>query len=259
MTTEHSFDYPVLSNEPSSRERADKIYLVTHADLSVGYQITQTAHVIAELAVAYPEHFNAWHGVSQSIIVLQERNSEALTELYIKARRESLTVQAFREPDLGDEITAIAFLPSKETVGLLSNLPLAGRNVNDSKDKKASENFLKKVSFAIQDSPEFRHGQLLRECYYAFIDHLSNKVDLHQHPSWRSIPMYSDEDKKNLLAQQPHPWVIDRGLTFFFTPEESRQPYSHDPRITSVMNEPHSLPGWNNIMSAFNNRKESLS
>lgn len=227
---------------------------MTHANLTVGHQITQTAHVIAELAVAHPEHFSKWHNLSQSIIVLQTPSSESLFELYVRAQSESLTVEEFREPDLGDEITALAFLPHENNVRFLANLPLAGKRL-PSDDLKTSENALRRISLRIQDSPEFQQGRYLRECYFAFTDHLRGLIDLREY-GW-DVPDYSEHERQELLDNQPAPWVADRALTFFFAEPEDRKPYLHDQRITTFMEQPQETLGWEIVMSAFTSKESA--
>lgn len=193
--------------------------------------------------------------MSQSIIVLQTPDSESLTELYVNAKQAHLTVEAFREPDLGDEITALAFLPCAQNVRFLASLPLAGKRLPED-SVKSYESMLKRISLQIQDSEAFKRGRLLRECYFAFVDHLHGHVNLHGYNSW-DLPEYSDEERQHLLAQQPHPWVMDRALTFFFADGKDRQPYAHDERITSLFHQPESVSGFDLVMSNFA-RKVSL-
>lgn len=227
---------------------------MTHTNLTVGHQITQTAHVIAELAVAHPEHFSKWHNLSQSIIVLQTPSSESLFELYVRAQDASLTVEAFREPDLGDEITALAFLPHAENVRFLANLPLAGKHL-PSEDLKTEENALRRISLRIQDTPEYQQGRYLRECYFAYLDHLKGKIDLREY-GW-DIPSYSDAERQELLSQQPASWVADRALTFFFADSKDRKPYAHDQRITTLFDQPQTIAGWEVVMSTFTSKEIS--
>lgn len=247
-------NYPVLKAQPSSTERSDKIYLVTHAELTVGHQITQTAHVIAELAVAHPEHFSKWHNLSQSIIVLQTPCSESLFELYVRAQDAMLAVEAFREPDLGDEITALAFLPHADNVRFLANLSLAGKRL-PSDDLKASENTLRRISLRIQDTFEFQQGRYLRECYFAFIDHLKGRINLREY-GW-DIPEYSGHERQELLATQPASWVVDRALTFFFADRKDLTSYYDDQRILTLLDQPQTIAGWEVVMSAFTSKEST--
>lgn len=97
--------------------------------MTPGYQIPQTAHALADAARAHPERFARWHEESNYLIVLATESAVALSELYSRAlTNPNLILVPFYEPDLGDELTAIAFLPSKETARFLANLPLAGRS-----------------------------------------------------------------------------------------------------------------------------------
>lgn len=55
-------------------------------------------------------------------------NSEALEDLYASASRQGLEAIDFREPDLDDELTAIAFVPHASVKPFLAYLKLAGTN-----------------------------------------------------------------------------------------------------------------------------------
>lgn len=206
--------------------RAQKIYLVTHSGLTQGHQITQTAHVIAELAVAHPEQFSHWHGVSQSIIVLSAPSSRALYELYVQSLSSpDLSVVPFREPDLGDEITALAFLPSERTVHFLANLPLAGKT-SATPEEAAHERRLKRESLRVQDSQEFRNGQTLRDAY---------------------LQTYATACLDGSVRPQTPTWDQDRAMTFAFLDDMSyerayQDPHELDAWLEEVLSTRHNVP-----------------
>lgn len=50
-----------------------------------------------------------------------------LEKLSDRASALQLDVIAFREPDLGDQLTSLAFVPHSENRRFLARLPLAGR------------------------------------------------------------------------------------------------------------------------------------
>jgi peptidyl-tRNA hydrolase len=112
----------------------DKLYLVTHAGLSAGYQIAQVAHVVADYIMTHPEAAKNWHTISNYIIVLEVDDQESLLDLHEEARNASLQVVAFQEPDLNFETTALAFSPSEQTTAFLRHLRLAGRKKNPQQD-----------------------------------------------------------------------------------------------------------------------------
>lgn len=103
------------------------MYVVVHGELTHGQQLAQSAHAVADVAVKFPQRFRDWHTSSQYIVVLQTQDSSALEKLLHRAYEKDIEVAAFREPDLGDELTSLAFPPCCHVGTLLANLPLAGR------------------------------------------------------------------------------------------------------------------------------------
>ena len=77
-----------------------------------------------ELAVRQPEQVRRWHDESNNLVVLSVADEGELT-LLASRHPDAIT---FTEPDLGGELTAIAFTPGGAPESL-SNLPLAGREV----------------------------------------------------------------------------------------------------------------------------------
>lgn len=59
-------------------------------------------------------------------MALTARDRHHLEELGGRARAHGLRAVAFREPDLGDELTALAFVPHEQNRPFLRKLPLAG-------------------------------------------------------------------------------------------------------------------------------------
>lgn len=194
------------------------MYLVTHGNLSAGYQVAQVAHVVAEYVLNRPESAKTWHHLSNSLIVLEAKDAEALSELQEKAKSRSIDVQEFREPDLGDEITALAFAPGKATKKLLSNLPLAGKNLHNQHKLHEREHKLRCMSFAMMDCEQtkgqnvLQHGRSVREHYFMLLGHLAGNVDLSQTSNWK-LPEWVDTYREQILASLPPRYVMDRYLT----------------------------------------------
>lgn len=98
----------------------DRLYVVTRADMPPGDQGTQSIHAASSFAVDYPELHRTWHLNGKNLIWLAAPDEAALRALF-----DHLTVEKsyFAEPDMGDELTAVAF--SGAARKLVSSLPKA--------------------------------------------------------------------------------------------------------------------------------------
>lgn len=103
----------------------DKLFLVVRRDLPVPQQAVQAAHALQELNMNYPESAGSWHRVSNHLALLDVPDERALADLLRKAARQGVPVCGFREPDRGDELTAIALAPCPAAKRLCRGLPLA--------------------------------------------------------------------------------------------------------------------------------------
>jgi peptidyl-tRNA hydrolase len=208
----------VIPAEPVSELREDKLYLVTHAHLSAGYQTAQIAHAVADFIQTNPEIANKWHTISNSLIVLEAEDAVGLSAIQDEATRRGIVTTGFREPDLGDELTAVAFAPGEATRKLLSNLPCAGKKLHNQAALKEREHKLRKMAFAMMacDQTEgqnvLQHGRSVREHYFALLDHLSGRIDLTNAPNWR-IPEWVNKYADQIVATLPSRFVMDRYLT----------------------------------------------
>lgn len=99
--------------------------LITRRDLKIGYQCVQPAHALAEFAVKYPRCFKKWQTVYQNLVVLSVQDEAELEALSQKFGEQNLKYVLFREPDVNNQITAIAVQPHIKTYKLTSSLPLA--------------------------------------------------------------------------------------------------------------------------------------
>ena len=107
---------------------ADKLYVVTRADLPPGSQAVQSMHASRQYAHEHPEIERRWFEESNHLCMLSVRDERALEALIQKAARTGVTFAVFREPDLGDSITAAAFEPGARGQRLCSGLQLALRS-----------------------------------------------------------------------------------------------------------------------------------
>lgn len=215
---EENYTYPVIPPEPASSLHEDKIYLVTHSGLSAGYQAAQTVHAMADFVMNHPESAKKWHTLSNSIIILEAPDAQALSTLQQKAINRGIVVQEFREPDLGDEITALAFEPGPKVRKLLSNYPLAGKNLHNQKALHDNEHALRTMSFAMMDCEQtkgqnvLQHGRSVREHYFALLEHLEGKRNLNDTTNW-VIPEWLDQYAGKILPLLPDRYIMDRYLT----------------------------------------------
>lgn len=93
--------------------------------MSPGYQSVQPSHALAQFAVEHHDIFIDWQRNHKNLIVLVTDSEDTLTDLWIKARSLGISVSGFLEPDVGNQLTAIALEPSPLTYKLTGNLPLA--------------------------------------------------------------------------------------------------------------------------------------
>lgn len=104
------------------------MYIITRADISLGYQGVQSIHAAIQFAMEHPETNKDWFTNSNYLGFLSVANEYELHQLIEKALLYGIKISIFREPDIGDQITAIALAPGSKSKKLCSNLPLALRN-----------------------------------------------------------------------------------------------------------------------------------
>ena len=94
--------------------------------MSPGLQMAQTCHALAQFMLDHPEQANAWN--NNIIVCLSTADENQLNNLLKKLGMHDIRASSFLEPDIGYELTAIAFEGSDKTNKLTSNLPLALKN-----------------------------------------------------------------------------------------------------------------------------------
>jgi hypothetical protein len=96
---------------------------VTRRDLPPETQACQLAHAALDFAVAYPHLVGDWHAASNTLVALAVPDELSLGWLCDDAATAGLRIVRFREPDLGDALTAAAIEPAGRR--LVRRLPLA--------------------------------------------------------------------------------------------------------------------------------------
>jgi hypothetical protein len=85
----------------------------------------QSIHALREFIKDHPETDYEWYMNSNYLGWLSVKNEHDLINLMHRASDKGVKVSAFREPDIGNEVTAIALEPSPISKKLCANLPLA--------------------------------------------------------------------------------------------------------------------------------------
>lgn len=103
----------------------DKLYLVTRRDIAPGYQAVQSCHAMRQFTADHPQRDNEWYANSNHLALLSVEDEVELMRLITNAKDHGLMWSAFREPDVGGQITAIAIECHPKTIELCKTLPLA--------------------------------------------------------------------------------------------------------------------------------------
>ncbi len=93
--------------------------------MSAGYQMTQSLHALADFTQQYPQQTKEWAETSNSLVVLSVKDENELTQFIHKLSQFNIKYSAFREPDIDNQLTAIAIEPCDAARKLCSNFPLA--------------------------------------------------------------------------------------------------------------------------------------
>lgn len=109
--------------------RYEKLYIITRRDLTPGLQCAQVAHAAFQFAYEHRPLAAQWLQESNFVVILSVENEIALTEFGKHIESHHIPVTWFTEPDIEDQVTAIALAPSPKTVELCADLPLAMREL----------------------------------------------------------------------------------------------------------------------------------
>lgn len=88
-----------------------KLYLVVRADLPPAQQAVQAAHALQAFNLCHPSTTARWVAESNTLALLEVDDEAALCELACRADFFGVECAQFREPDLGDSLTALALSP----------------------------------------------------------------------------------------------------------------------------------------------------
>lgn len=106
-----------------------KLYVVVRGDLKPGLMLAQSCHAAVGFRHEHEDVAKQWIEESNYIVVLSVKNEDELYSLICKAKTLNIKVSIFREPDINNEITAIALAPGEKTKEICSKLKLALRDI----------------------------------------------------------------------------------------------------------------------------------
>lgn len=106
----------------------DRLYIAVRADLPAGLQAAQAAHAAFQFFHEYPVIAGRWFVTSNYLIIVSVPDENALAALAVHASILTTLTATVREPDINDEITAVALAPTPAARRLCSQLPLALRD-----------------------------------------------------------------------------------------------------------------------------------
>lgn len=100
-----------------------KIYVALWIGLTPGQRVAQAIHAAAEFVLRHPEAARAWNASTNKVVSVA-LSDEGLDRLLFDL--EGMEHATFREPDLGDRLTAVAFTSEDSSVPrVVRRAPLA--------------------------------------------------------------------------------------------------------------------------------------
>ena len=106
-----------------------KLRVVTRRDLPISYQAVQSGHAAIDFQHQHPVEAKEWQTQSNYLAFLTVNDEAELIKLISKAILSGIKHTIFREPDIDNQITAVAFEPSDLARKLTSSCPLLGKEV----------------------------------------------------------------------------------------------------------------------------------
>lgn len=107
-----------------------KLVTITREDLTNGQQSVQSCHAAIDFIFQHPSRASPWHEESNYLVQLVAKDEQHLLKIIASCQMRMIDYTIFREPDLNNEITAIALEPSIATQKITSSLPLLFKSKN---------------------------------------------------------------------------------------------------------------------------------
>ena len=96
-----------------------KLYILVRNDLRSNYQAVQAGHAVAEFMMEYPGLWN-----NETLIYLKIKDEDEAKTWNVRFAEWGAAQVPFSEPDMENEITAVAVLSTPEVDMLMSKMKL---------------------------------------------------------------------------------------------------------------------------------------
>ena len=90
----------------------EKMYVLLRKDLDPVYRMVQGTHAVAEFILRHPDCAAEWN--NGYLIFTETNNQSSLSDWCYRLTVANIDHEQFYEPDLGHELTAVAFLATEE-------------------------------------------------------------------------------------------------------------------------------------------------
>lgn len=99
-----------------------RLYIIGRADLAPGLRAAQAGHAAFAFALEHPHLTKRWG--NSYLILLEAEDLRSLQRFLAHTKLAGLTTSEWHEPDLDDQLTAVAIAPSEASKILCSEYPL---------------------------------------------------------------------------------------------------------------------------------------
>lgn len=108
-----------------------KLIVISRRDLNIpGIQAAQSTHAAIQFIIDHPDISKEWHTKSNYLVLLSVKDENELYSFINKFNDCNILFSKFYEPDLNNQLTAIAIEPSDNAKRIVSNLPLLLKEYN---------------------------------------------------------------------------------------------------------------------------------
>lgn len=179
--------------------------MITRSDLAPGTQCAQAIHAAIDYGLKNPEMLKEWHDISNHVGILAAKNERDLVELIGRLKKKGIDYAEFREPDLGDCITAVALEPTEKSRKAVSSFPLAMK-VPACQETFDRESSIRRLVIKMDDCPQTEtqsvldHGLSVRNYALELYDYIYFDGKLTKQwriPEW--LEHYREEFQTQLL------------------------------------------------------------
>lgn len=165
-----------------------------------------------EFAATFPVEWREWYRTSNSIICLNTPNELELIKFSLKLKEKGIHFVEFREPDIGNELTAIAISPGPDVKKACSELPLAGKKVNEGAQVRLKKKFnVVEAMEVTQQTPNqnmLQHGESVRDYLFDLVRFLRDPhYTFEKH--WR-FPAWVMAYGRKLAEKLPSDHVLEK-------------------------------------------------